>query len=376
MPPQTNSDNNDKEIHHSEPSRIVDDNSSAAHPLLLADEARSAKDTLAHKNRLRVGSVISVFLLVIVLAAGIGAYLNRVKLDDWWTLRGYKPPAYVAKLASQDTMNSYTKHLFYLNRPRILNTVTAFRKYCPENKNTIVLGCYHPGQNGIFVYNVPDPTLAGVTEVTAAHEVLHSVYARLSSSERTYVDGLLENYYTHGLNDPTVKSEIQLYQQTEPHDVMDEMNSTFGTEIMNLPKPLDEYYAQFFSNRAAIVRYEQSYQGEITSRTNTVNVDDTKLSSMQSTINTLQSQLETEYAQLTQQHQQMSTMLNEGQAATYNSEVDGYNQKVGSYNAAVDTLQNDISAYNALVSQRNQVAGQLTTLDKALDTRLTVQATQ
>jgi hypothetical protein len=41
----------------------------------------------------------------------------------------------------------------------------------------------------------------------------------------------------------------------------------------------------------------------------------------------------------------------------------------------VEQLKALIDSYNQLVDSRNQVAGQLTTLDQALDTRLTTQST-
>ncbi len=329
------------------------------------------------KEKRGLAGIVFVLVLSLIIVSGvIVLILNQQRLSDWWKLRGYRPPGFVTELATQDTMNAYTRHLFYLNRPEILNTVAGFRKYCPENENTIVLGCYHSGQNGIFIYNVPDPTLAGVTEVTAAHEVLHSVYARLSNSERSYVDGLLENYYQHDLRNQTVLAEVKLYQQTEPHDVMDEMNSTFGTEILDLPAPLDKYYDQFFTDRAAIVHYEQQYEGALTTRYNTIASDDSMLTSLQQSITSQESTLQAEYNQITSDHQQLNALLNADETSSYNARVDGYNSEVETYNHAIATLQAEIANYNQLVTARNLIAGQLTTLDKALDTRLSTQQTQ
>ena len=312
----------------------------------------------------------SIFLLLVVIIVLFGVLKNAQAISDWWQLRGYHPPTLVVQFANEDSMSSYTRHLFYLNRPQIVNNVTAFRNYCPENKNTIVLGCYHAGQNGIYIYNVPDPTLNGVQQVTAAHEVLHAVYARLSSKEKSSVDSLLENYYKHDLHDPRVLAEVKLYQETEPNDVMDEMNSTFGTEIATLPAPLESYYRQFFTNRSLIVAYEQQYQGELTSRYNTINADDAKLATMQKSINEQDDQLTAQLARLTTERSQLDALLQNGQTSSYNDGVSTYNGLVDSYNQAVNSLQSNVNSYNLLVQKRNQVAGQLTTLDKALDTRV------
>jgi hypothetical protein len=327
----------------------------------------------------RQGKKFTVFYIFVLIALAVVFVLvikNSQAISDWFRLRGYHPPQQVSELVSEDTMTPYTAHLFYLNRPLILNTVTGFRKYCPENENTIVLGCYHPDQDGIYIYNVPDPTLAGVQQVTAAHEVLHAVYARLSNSQRTYVDGLLESYYKHDLHDPIVQQEVKLYQQTEPNSVMDEMNSTFGTEIANLPTPLENYYQQYFSDRSKIVAYESNYEDELSSRMTVINADDSQLSQMQNAISSSESQLNSEYSHLNAQHAQLNQLFSSGQYASYNSQVDTYNEQVDNYNSQLAQLKNEINSYNNLIISRNDIAGQLTTLDKALDTRLTQQTAQ
>lgn len=327
-------------------------------------------------RRNSLAKLISIcLLLLLVLTVGL-LIINRQKLLDWWKLRDYTPPAMVVQLADQDTMNGYTRHLFYLNKPQILNTVVSFRQDCPENKNTVVLGCYHSGQNGIYVYNVPDPTLAGVQQVTAAHEVLHAVYARLSGSEKATLDLQLESFYKNDLHDPTVEAEVKLYQKTEPNDVYDEMDSTFGTEISVLPKWLNNYYSHFFTNRQAIVAYEQRYQKQLTSRENTITVDDTQLTAMQQSITSLENTLHTSLTNLNQLHAQLNNYLKEGDTESYNNSVDYYNGLVDAYNQNVNELQNLVDEYNSLVMTRNQVAGQLTTLDKALDTRIATENTQ
>lgn len=311
----------------------------------------------------------SVSFIVLVVLFG-AVWLNHQRLEDWWKLRNYTPPSSVVALASEDTMNAYTRHMFYLNKPQLLTTVSGFRKYCPENEDTIVLGCYHPGQNGIFVYAVQDASLAGIQQVTAAHEVLHAVYSRLSSSERSQLDSELQAYFEHGLTDPTVKAEVSLYQKTEPTAVYDEMSCTFGTEIANLPTGLNDYYMQFFGNRQKIVGYEQQYQVQFTNRQQRIATFDAQLGNMKTQIDTEQSSLTAESNSLDEQKVAMQQLLNSNQLATYNDAVDSYNAQVNSYNLGVAGLKQEISTYNQLVATRNSIAGQLTTLDSAIDTRV------
>jgi len=310
-----------------------------------------------------------LLFLLVVLAAAILLALNKQNLQDWRKLRGYQPPAAVAHLADQDTMNAYTQHLFYLNKPQLLSTVASFRRYCPENKDTIVLGCYHSGQNGIFIYAVQDADLAGIQQVTAAHEVLHAVYARLSTKERTQLNSQLEDFYKHGLINPRVLAEVKIYQKTEPGDVMDEMSCTFGTEIAQLPAPLEAYYQRYFTHRAAIVAYEQQYEGAFTTKQNAITADDKQLASLKAQITAQQAALSYQLSQLNSDHAKLQSLQASAQTAAFNAAVPGYNNEINTYNAGVDALRGIVTSYNQLVSARNLIAGQLTTLDSAIDTR-------
>src|SRR5487761_1471364 len=153
----------------------------------------------------RLGGVI---LLVTLLLFSMLAIAERQNIDDLLALRNYTPPTQIVRLADVTTMNAYTRKVFYVNHPAILDKA-SFNQQCPDNagESSVVLGCYHSGQKGIFLLNVTDPRLNGVEQVTAAHEVLHAVYARLSSRERTYVDGLLMNYYQHDLHNQRILDE-------------------------------------------------------------------------------------------------------------------------------------------------------------------------
>jgi uncharacterized protein YukE len=335
----------------------------------------AARPVAAGKNSGRGRLILFVVLLIWAVLLALIIF-ERQAISDWWRLRDYQPPATVSQLAAQDTMTSYTEHLFYLNKPQLLSSVSSFRKYCPENEDTIVLGCYHPGEQGIYIYNVKDPSLQGVAQVTAAHEVLHAIYGRLSSKERTHVDGLLDDYYQHGLTNARVKSEIQLYKKTEPHDVTDEMHSTFGTEIADLPPALESYYQRYFSNRQAIVGYEQKYEAAFASRQTVIQKDDQQLAAIKQQIAAKETDLTNQLNQLKSARAQLDDLLAGGDSGTYNGQVAGYNNQVNTYNAGVADLQKQIGQYNQLVAARNLVAGELTTLDKAVDTRLTPQASQ
>jgi hypothetical protein len=308
---------------------------------------------------------ISVFLIVLIVIL-----LIRQRIFDAIKLYHYTPPSEIVLLANEDTMNNYTKHVFYVNHPMVVPTVGAFRIYCPEDETDIVLGCYHVGQNGIYIYAVNDPGLSGVEQVTAAHEVLHAVYARLTTSARETLDQELESYYKHGLVNSRVAAEVQLYQKTEPGSVYDEMSCTFGTEIADLPANLTQYYNQFFKDRLQIVAYEQQYQSAFTTRQNEVTSDDQELSSLNQQINQEQQQLQTQLAQINAERAVLQNLSNTNELE-YNAEVPSFNQLISSYNSGVNTLQANIADYNQIVASRNSIAGAFDHLANALNTSVT-----
>ena len=298
----------------------------------------------------------TLLLLLFWLGVAGTVYANQQRIIDWWKLRGYTPPAAVATLATEDTMTEYARHLFYVNKP-VLVAGGAFTASCPVGgEKTVVLGCYKSGDSGIWLYDVTDARLTGVEQVTAAHEMLHAAYMRLSRAERTRIDGLLQDYYKHGLSDSRVKLTIAAYQKTEPDAIANEMHSIFATEVAELPASLETYYSRYFSNRAAVTAFTQRYQGEFTSRQDQVKAYDAQLAVLKSSIESGQSTLQSQRASIDAQMSQMEQLKSNREYTAYNAQVPVYNQLVNSYNRLLTTTRDQIAEYNEIVEKRNATA--------------------
>lgn len=294
--------------------------------------------------------------VVIAVLLGIGLagliLLNRQAVYDWLRLRNYTPPAAIAQLAAADGLTDSARHVFYVNHPAIEGK-SAFAQSCPNgNKETAVLGCYVPAQRGIYVLSVSDPRLKGIEEVTAAHEMLHAAYDRLSSDDKKQVNGWLQEYYD-SLTDQTIKDQIDSYKKTEPNDLVNEMHSIFGSEVVSLPPSLEHYYSRYFTDRAKVTGYYTAYQAEFTTRQNQIKQDDVELKQLKSQIQTEESDLKTKQAQLAAQQQTLENERARGNASAYNAGVPTYNALVESYNAEVQNLRALLSQYNTLVAARN-----------------------
>ncbi len=297
--------------------------------------------------------------LITVIAVG---WFERYALYDWWQLRNYTPPAAVVQLTTDTTMTPATQHLFYVNHP-LVEGRDLFNQSCPNNggEQTIVLGCYHDHERGIFVFDVTDSRLSGVEQVTTAHEALHALYERLSTKDKNYVNGLLQDFYQNGLQDQRIKDTVAAYQKSEPNDVVNEMHSIFGTEVRDLPASLEDYYKRYFTDRKQIVAYSEKYESAFTSINDQAEQIKNRLSSLKASIDQLKGQLSQEAAALARDRASISSQ----------AQADAFNVRVRAYNNQVAQLDQQIAEYNSLLDQYKQLAVQQKQLFQAIDSRQT-----
>jgi hypothetical protein len=310
---------------------------------------------------------LGIVVLVALLAATAFVLARPHALIDWARLQGYTPPADIVALADDTAMTDRARHLFYINHPTLENKV-AFREKCPEYDNqTIVIGCYHGGQRGIHILAVDDERLAGVEEVTAAHEMLHSAYERLSRGERQRIDSLLQNYADTQLKHERIIEALKGYETSEPGQHHNEMHSIFGTEIAELPTELETYYEQYFTSRQAVVGFAEQYQAAFTSRQATIKSYDERLRTMNSQIQANLQSLQGQEASIETARQRLDAFQAADDINTYNAGVAPFNAQVNAYNALLEETKALIERHNALVEERNSIAAQTVELQEAID---------
>ena len=295
---------------------------------------------------------------------------------DWWALRDYAPPESVSALAADVAMTDSARRIFYVNHPRLLDEVQTFREACPVSEQSIVLGCYHSGQRGIFIYEVQTNQLHGVEQVTAAHEMLHAVYERLGDDERERLNRLLTDYYENELTDERVQDTIKQYQKNQSDHLLDEMHSIFGTELAELPAELEQHYSRYFSDRPKVVAFSEGYEDEFTNRVKQINEMDGRLATLKQQIDSLEASLSAQAAEIDRDRSSLDSLRDSGNISAYNGALPSFNAKVNSYNAGVRNVEVYISQYNRLVEDRNELAAELRGLNDAIDTRLERQTGQ
>ncbi len=187
----------------------------------------------------------------------IGPIALHSQFDNWI---GVAPPsAEIERLAISSTMTREAQQIFYRQTPTIEPKQTFF-KICQKkekaNDASIIFGCYFTnGKIGkIAIQSVTDDRFQGVMEVTAAHEMLHAAYRRLSPWDRDKLTPQLKqaawrikNHRWSGILEQYKQKDIALY--------VNELHSYLGTELDDLGNAeLEQYYQRYFRDRQQVVR--------------------------------------------------------------------------------------------------------------------------
>lgn len=307
-----------------------------------------------------------VFLLVIGVTAGsFYGVRNSQNIIDWWQLRDYVAPQEVADLATNAGFNDLGRKLFYVYDPQLLGK-DEFAKRCTVGSETIVLGCYISKQS-INLFDIQDERLAGGKEVTAAHEMLHAAYDRLSPQEQDKLESLLVETFNN-LHDKRIEEIVRTYERRDRTVVANELHSILGTDVRDLPGPLEEHYRLYFSDRSKVVTLAEKYNAEFAKREDEIANYDNQLAVIQGEVVQLESNLKLQKDAMDRQRAELEGLKSDVEA--YNASVESYNALVRSYNKDVDTLKAKVEAYNKLVEERNAIAVEERELVNAIDTRV------
>ncbi len=200
---------------------------------------------------------LAIAIAIASLFATLLLLVNRQLVIDQISVWQYHPDSHVITLADRAAMSDQGKFYFYASHP-VLESTQDFNDKCERKEESVaILGCY----NGryIYLFNVTDSRLDGIREVTAAHEMLHAAYDRLSEGERKELGMLLDDEYNKLKTDEKLAERMAFYARTEPGERQNELHSVIGTEIANVSSKLEEYYERYFTDRSKVVTLHHTY---------------------------------------------------------------------------------------------------------------------
>lgn len=205
-------------------------------------------------------SVLSglTFLAIVVVIAFFGFFYGR-DFVDYWRAKDFIPSAKIIQIVEKIKPTDRAKNIFFATNPQVLSS-EEFNLHCSRAlEKTTILGCYKA--DSIFIFDVENTDLDGVQEVTAAHELLHAVWSRMSSNEKSHLGGLLRDDYER-IKTPELEATMAAYAESQPGEHENELHSILGTEFTDLSSELEAHYSKVFEARSEIVAMNSKYKSK------------------------------------------------------------------------------------------------------------------
>lgn len=316
-------------------------------------------------------SVGGVLLAIVLATSAFLIFTQRQFLADSLTVMQYQPSSEIASLADRSGMNKSGQFHFYASTPELLEA-DRFNKHCANYEpESAILGCYRGGV--IYVYNIQDDRLDGIKEVTAAHEMLHAVYARLSDKQKDEINDLVDQAYSRLKNDK-LASRLELYDRSQPGTRYVELHAIIGTEYRDVGPELEGHYSEFFDDRLATVGLYESYIEQFSAR-------EQQALEISQELNQLADEIESESVKYNRDVNSLSTDINSFNARAgrvgsveernallrERSLLVGRTSELESSRIRIDDM---ITRYNLLVEEHNEIASEIVDLYESLDSNL------
>lgn len=318
--------------------------------------------------RLKRTSFMRSFTAIVAVAGGLAAaYWFGPQLLDEFRAQQYTPSSHISAIEQRVTLTSAGRRIFYATSPEVQDS-GQFNGSCHSvERTTAILGCYY--RDRIYLYNVQNSELDGALDVTAAHELLHAAYARLSTFEQHKVDGLVRAAYQKVKNEPTLKRLMEYYKQAEPGAEINELHSILGTTIANLDSELERYYARYFTNRASIVTLNQRYAQVFSELDQQATSLKAKISAEESSLKTETDAYQNELNQLNSDIQSFNQRAVSGDFSSqeFYATRSALSGRVASLNSQQNQLNTRISAYNTMIAEYNKLAVRAQQLNQSMN---------
>jgi hypothetical protein len=301
-------------------------------------------------------------------AVAAGAYFYGPVAVDAVRASEFHPSSTIATIDSRIDLTTRGQQIFYATTPTVEER-DAFNTDCQSVERTAaILGCYV--RDRIFLYNIQSTELDGALEVTAAHEMLHAAYARLNVFEQSRVDAMINAEYAKIKDNPDIKQEMQYYAQAEPGEEVNELHSIIGTTIKDLPADLEQYYARYFTDRAAIVAMNAKYTAvfdEVNQQALTLQA---RITGEAADIKTASAQYNADLTQLNSDIESFNERASGGDFSSqyaFNTARDVLLSRIQQMKDRQVALNEEIDLYNADVAEYNRLAVRAKQLNQSIN---------
>lgn len=329
------------------------------------------QSTPRSNSRPKHRNILSYLLVLIPIGLSAFIWLNHQLVLDTVSFWRYQPTTEVAQIATRDDLTDHGKFLFYADAPRVDGSATFNNECQRKESGTAILGCYV--NDRIYIYDVTDVKLDGIKEVTAAHELLHAAYQRMSSGERKTVNKLVEAEYTKLQNDPDYADRMAFYARTEPGERDNELHSIIGTEIALISPALEAHYSKYFNNRGSIVHMFEAYNNTFTTLSDRAKSLAAQLDALSKQIQTTSNRYNADVKQLNADIAAFNQRAKKGSfssQAEFDNERQGLVSRTGSVADERNAINSLVDRYNGIRGEYNSIVTQSNSLYQSIDSSL------
>lgn len=317
----------------------------------------------------RIIKIASVGILVLAV---IGARLYGPVISDTIRMHQYQPSAEIAELSDMAALSDRGRFYFYVAHPS-LDNANEFNESCHRvEKNSPILGCYDAGANQIHIYKTE---YKGMNALTAAHEMLHVAWSRMSESDRGRLGKLLEQAYERNKSEDLEK-RMAYYERAQPGERVNELHSILGTEYADIGTELDEHYRQFFTDRHAVVAISEEHTVMITGFRDRADALTTKLDAQEKTITQQSAEYEQSVADFNRRVEIFNDRAERGDFVSqeaFRAERAGLAQESQRIAAQYKAINEAIAEYNKGVEELRLLGKNIDTINKKLDSYQEIQ---
>lgn len=311
--------------------------------------------------------LLSIFVLATLLVFFL-ANLSNVR--DLYRAATFTPSAELAAVESSLGLTPYGRRIFRASTPTLTSDHSAFESVCysdTDPREASILGCYIDDQ--IYLYSVDSAELPGLEESTSAHELLHAVYACLSSSEKSELTPLLESLLA--TSSDAFRDSLASYPEDQR---LEETYVRSATQIRSLPDRLEAHFAKIFTDQDAIVAFYDSYIAPLTATKNTLKSLETELSTLRTALTSDLADFDSRSAALESAVADFNSCASTPGCFTSRSAFDSRRAELlaeqSALSALADFLNNRIATYNTKVDLYNSNVLRGETLNSLLNPNL------
>jgi hypothetical protein len=198
-------------------------------------------------GQFRTSRAFDVVFLALLAVLIWWAAANRVAIGDWIYFLRYEPSSQTVAAADEAGLSDAGRRLFYRTDPTFADRATVSAACDIER-----LGCIDE-KGRVFILDEPGQHATAV--VTAAHEMLHLAYRRLSEERKAALAPLLEEGISMNRTEG-IDGQLAAEETTEAR--LDEAHSYLGSEYSDLPDDLETYYNEYFSDRRKVLAAQET----------------------------------------------------------------------------------------------------------------------